>query len=289
MVKKEDIEKKVSSIYSSLSAKHRKVADFALENIYKIPLMTVQDISEATNVSVASVVRFAKAIGYESFNEFRDEIASSLQRKIEDKSIFKLIDENKLQEDVLYSVAKLEVKNINETLTQINKKEFEQFCSIILQSRKVFSLGLGISHYLSQIFSYQLKQIGIESEPIYGEALEPIEILSLCKKNDCLAAFSFPPYSKGTILAAKFAKERLKIKTLSITNKINAPIGKYSDISLRVKSENMLFTNSLSSILTLINSIVTECALINKSKSEKILRKLNAVAKISKHLLLDQE
>lgn len=289
MITKDILEKKISEIYADLSDKHRRVADFALENIYKIPLMTVQDISKATRVSVASVVRFARAIGYEGFNDFRDDIASALQSKIEDKSIFKLIDEKKLEKDTLYSVAQLEVKNINDTLSQIKKKDFYSFCDIILKARKILTLGYGISHYLSEILAYQLTQIGIEAEAISSKALEPAEVLSLCSRKDCLISFSFPPYSKKTIYAAKFAHEKLKIKNLSITNKLNAPISFYSDISLAVKSENMLFTNSLSSILTLINSITTECALRNKQKSEKCLRKLNAAAKISKHLILDEE
>jgi DNA-binding MurR/RpiR family transcriptional regulator len=51
----------------------------------------------------------------------------------------------------------------------------------------------------------------------------------------------------------------------------------YSDISLIVKSENMLYTNSFAAISVIINAITTEAARMNKKKAKDWLRKLNEI------------
>ena len=92
---------------------------------------------------------------------------------------------------------------------------------------------------------------------------------------------SFPPYSKETIDMAKFVYGS-DIKVISITNKLSAPATFYSNLSLIVKSENMLFTNSLSAISVLINAMATECALRDKKRAKRMLHKSSDIVKDQK-------
>ncbi len=83
----------------------------------------------------------------------------------------------------------------------------------------------------------------MDSHSLAYNSLTFLEQILFLTKHDLLIVFSFPPYSKETIEAVKFAKGK-GIKTIAITNKQSAPVTLYSADSLYVKSENMLFTNS---------------------------------------------
>ena len=67
---------KIRSAYSTLPTAERKVADFILENQARASLMVINEIAEAAGVSVPSVTRLARKLGYNGFLDFRVALAS---------------------------------------------------------------------------------------------------------------------------------------------------------------------------------------------------------------------
>ena len=71
---------KIRSAYSSLPSAERKVADFILNDPKQASLMVINDIARASNVSVPSVTRLARKLGYDGFMEFRVALAAGRNR-----------------------------------------------------------------------------------------------------------------------------------------------------------------------------------------------------------------
>ena len=277
MSRYKEIKKRIQDHYESLPKNQKKLAEYFLDNFDRIPFLSVNNISEATTLSVASIVRFAQRIGFSGFLEIRAEIANTLQNQIENKEIFSLLDDERLDSDTLTTVANQDIKNINDTLNQLDRANFDQAIKMILSSKRTFTMGLGISFLLSRVLAYQLNQVAVDAYNFCRDHSSFMEQILFLNKDDLIIAFSFPPYSKETIEAAKFAKEK-NIKVISITDKNAAPIAFYSDVHLIVKTENMLFTNSFSAISVVINAIATGCALNSKQKAKKMLDESTKVA-----------
>ncbi len=271
MARYKEVKEKIQANFEKLPRNQKKVADYIVNNFDKISFLNVQDISLATGASVASVVRFAQNIGFKGFSELRDAIADSLQNDLTNYQTFPLFDKKKIDGDILASVANLDIKNINDTLAIIEREVFDKSIDLIVKSERIFTAGLGISYLLSEILAYQLTQVGKDSTVFkHTHTLFHEQVLYM-NKNDLLITFSFPPYSKETIEAAKYAHDR-GIKIISVTNKATSPISFYSNEVLIVKSKNMLFTNSFAAISVLINAIATACALKNEAKAKKVLK-----------------
>jgi DNA-binding MurR/RpiR family transcriptional regulator len=274
---------RIQDHYDSLSKNHKKLADYFIDNFDAIPFLSVQQIAESTLLSVASVVRFAQKIGFNGYLEMREEISQNLQEQIKKKELFALIDiKNDLKEDNFTLIANQEIKNISETVNLIDRKNFDKSIKIILQSNRVYTAGLGISYLLAEILAYQLSQVANSTSNFSHSHSSFLEQLLYVNNDDALITLSFPPYSMETIEAAKFAQKK-KIKVIAITNKISAPISRFSDVQLIVKSENLLFTNSFSAISVLINAIATECALKNRINANKIVVELNKLVNKTKY------
>lgn len=276
MSRYKEIKFKIRDKYDSLPKNQKIIADYFIENFDKIPFLSVLEISEATTRSVASIVRFSQRIGFSGYQELKVSIGSELQNHIAKKEIFSLTDEEKIKSDTLTSVANLDITNINETLNLIDRKSFRKTVKMILNSDRVYTFGLGISFLQSQILAYQLTQVAVNSNNLLHNQASFKEQILYLKKNDLLIAFSFPPYSKETIETAKFAKQK-GLKVISITNKDSAPINKFTDSQLIVKSDNMLFTNSFAAISVLINALATETAFFNREKANKMLNEINKI------------
>lgn len=279
-----EIKEKITSRYNSLPKNQKKIADYFIDNFDKIPFVNVQDLSIATGVSVASVVRFSQRAGFKGFSELRDSITGSLQKELSNKQIFPLFEKHRVEEDLLTEVANLDIKNINDTLNLVERKTFNYIIDRISMSERVFTAGLGISYLLAEILAYQLTQVGISSSVLqHSHTLFNEHILFLNSK-DILIVFSFPPYSKETIEAAEYANKR-KIDVISITNKHASPVTFYSKANLIVKSENMLYTNSFAAISVLINAIATACAFKDKKRAKKILKESEEIM-INQNLII---
>lgn len=266
-----EIKEQIRSRYNSLPKNHRKIAEYFINNFDKIPFLNVQELSEKTGASVASIVRFSQRAGYKGFSDLRESITDSLQKGMHNGEIFPLLEKRKIDDDLLTEVANLDIKNINDTLNMIERKSFNYVIERISSAERVLTGGLGISYLLAEILAYQLTQVGINSSVlIHTHTLFHEQVLFLNPK-DLLVLFSFPPYSKETLDLARFAEEK-KIDVIAITNKPASPITFYTKANLIVESRNMLFTNSFAAISVLINAIATSCAVKDKSRAKKILK-----------------
>jgi DNA-binding MurR/RpiR family transcriptional regulator len=266
-----EIREKIQNNFDKLPANQRKVADFVIDNFDNIPFIDVHEVSNQVGVSVASVIRFAQSVGFSGFSELRDAVSDSLKKHLKKNEFFPLFDKNKLQNDLLASVANMDVKNINDTLSMIDREAFDKVIDEIIKSNRVFTAGLGISYLLAEILSYQLTQVGVDASVLKHTHTVFHEQILYMNGQDLLICFSFPPYSKETVDVARFAHKR-GIKVISITNKPTAPIVSSSKYSLTVKSENMLYTNSFAAISVIINAIATSCAIKNKERAKKVLK-----------------
>ncbi|MCX6150551.1 MAG: MurR/RpiR family transcriptional regulator [Ignavibacteriales bacterium] len=284
MVRYKHIKERIQLHYESLSANHKHIANFFIENFDKIPFLTIHDVAKATNTSVASIIRFTQRVGFSGYTELQREIATTLQNHLQKKEIFPLLDKGKFNEDVLTEVANQDISNINETLALNERENFHKAVELILSSNRVYTFGLGISYLLSEILAYQLNQVAVDARAFVFDSANFLEQILFLDKKDLIIALSFPPYSKETIEAAKFAAER-KIKVMAITNRHSSPITFYSNVNLVVKSENMLFTNSFAAISVMINAIATECAVKNKLKAKKMLKEMNKIQEIQSNTI----
>lgn len=270
MARYKEIKEKIQSRYKDLPKNQKKIADYFIDNSDSIPFLNVQEVSKATGASVASIVRFAQRIGFSGYSELRDAIAESLQNQLSGKMIFPLFDKQKVDEDLLTAVANQDIKNINDTLSLIERENFSNAVKEIGKADRVFTAGLGISYLLAEILAYQLTQVGIDAAVFKHDYTIFNEQIMFLNKNDLIIAFSFPPYSRETIEACEYARNK-GIRIISVTNTEASPVTHYSDINLVVQSENMLYTNSFAAISVVINAIATECALKNKKRAKRIL------------------
>jgi DNA-binding MurR/RpiR family transcriptional regulator len=282
------IKDKIKGKYNSLPRNHKKIADYFIDNFDRIPFLNVQDIAKSTGTSVASVVRFAQRVGFEGFSEIRDAIAETFQNQINNKVIFPLFDQNRVDEDLLTEVANVDIANINNTLNIIERKTFDYVINRILKADRVFTAGLGISYLLAEILGYQLTQVGIDSTVLKHTHTVFHEQVLFMNKKDLLIVFSFPPYSKETVEVSAFAKEK-GIDVIAITNKQASPVTFHTKANLIVKSENMLFTNSFAAISVLINAIATACALKKKGRAQKILKETEEIMESQNQIITGSE
>lgn len=259
------LNQQISEKYPSLSRKEKKIADFILQNFPAAFALSAARLAGQTGTSSATIVRFARHLGFTGFQQFRSHMLNEAKEEMMPEDRFKLLSPKENQISTVLKIAELEVKNINDTLHQLDRAVFERFIAGLNRSRCVYSIGIGISSLLARLSAYQLNQAGLTTQFCAKDEHSFLEKLIHLTPKDVLLAFSFPPYSKETVQTVKFCQER-GVMCLAVTDRTTAPIVRYSQETLLVKTRNLMFTNSVSAVAMLINAVATEIALLNKKR-----------------------
>jgi DNA-binding MurR/RpiR family transcriptional regulator len=259
------VRQRIINSYPQLSPQEKRVADHILKRGRALLAPSTSELAHETGVGSATVVRFAKHVGFSGFQQLKSQVMDEVKEEMVPEDRFKLLNPEKDHVRTLLKVAELEVNNINLTLEHISRENFEAFMQALRQAQVVFSLGIGISSLLARLATYLLNQAGIRTQYLGREEHTFIERLVNLRPHDALLAFSFPPYSRETVEAVKFCAKR-GVTCLSVTDRPTAPIVAPSSTALIVETKNLMFTNSISAVTMLLNAMATELALLNKRK-----------------------
>ncbi len=265
------LKRKILESYQRLPANQKRVADFILNQPHDLAFLATDSLSKTLKVSKATIVRFAQSLGYRGFTQLQNEVLDAVQSTLRTPERYKISLGKISNEGTLTQVARHEVQNIDRTVQYVDQATFTRVVGVLCGARKVYTMGIGISSLLAQVLSYELNQVGIESQALESGTLRFVEHLALAHRGDVIACFSFAPYSKETIDAAKYARKR-SLTVVTITDKLTSPITFHANHVLAVRTENMLHTNSISAISVVINALVTDAALKNKTAVSKMFR-----------------
>lgn len=276
------LKEKIINKYPDLSQKEKKIADYIIKNGRTIFTLSALDLAKKVEASAATVVRFAQHIGYSGFRQLRVQIINEVKEEMMPEERFELLAHHDSKISTWIKVAEQEVENINQTLSGIGKEKFEMFLEDLRKARCIHTIGVGISSIIARLSAYLFNQAGVRTHFCARDEISFIEKLINLKTRDIVLGFSFPPYSKETIEAMEFCSQR-GVKCLSITDRLTAPIVKWSHNCLVVQTKNLMFTNSISAVSMIINALATELALLKK---KKLLTNIDLINRLSKENFL---
>ncbi|MFZ5517232.1 MAG: MurR/RpiR family transcriptional regulator [Candidatus Zhuqueibacterota bacterium] len=272
MEKRKAIESAILNVVPSLPANQKKVANFFLEHIDLVALLPIKDVAKKAEVSEASIVRFAQMLGYKGYKELKDELTTTLKSQLSPTEFYQFaISEKSKTPDIFKLVAHNVITNINDSISNIDMKTFSHVVDSIISAQRIYCLGMELSHHLSRLMTFLLRQYSYDANYMSVDFLQYREQIAYMNSADLLIAFSFSPYSRETVEAIGFARDR-GIRSIAFTDKKTAPIREYATYCLQIKTDNIMFSNSLGAIVTIINAIIIELNFRDKERTLSALK-----------------
>ncbi|HSQ77176.1 MAG TPA: MurR/RpiR family transcriptional regulator [Bacteroidota bacterium] len=274
----EALNKKILKVFQRLPTNQRKVAEYILQQPSELAFQSTDTLARRLHVSKPTVVRFAQSLGYEGFTELQRECLGALHADL--ANVNRLLGrlKHETHAGTLRKVAEAEMANIDETLKHIDKQTFDDVVRLLARARRVYTMGVGVSSLLSQLMAYELNQVIVDARSIATGPMRFVETLASACSNDVVVGFSFPPYSRETVDAATFANGR-GIPVVAFTDTRTSPITFQAARVITVRTQNMLYTNSISAVSIITNAIVTQIALQTKRRMTPVLKSVAQVMK----------
>jgi DNA-binding MurR/RpiR family transcriptional regulator len=129
-----------------------------------------------------------------------------------------------------------------------------------------------------------LNQVAVNARSISSGPTRFVEPLGFLGSRDVVVGFSFPPYSRETVEAAAFARER-GANVIAVTDTRTSPITFHATQVIVVRTKNMLYTNSIAAVSIMINAIVTEIALKNRKSIAPALEAISRAMRETKQYI----
>lgn len=258
--------KNIQNKFNTLSKGQKLIADFIIDNYDKAAFMTAYDLGKTVGVSESTVVRFAITLGYTGYKDLRNELHELVRNKLTTVQRISISDRYSNKNDALKRVMEKDIDNIHNTINEIDTEKFQEAIDLILKARHVYILGLRSSSFLAGYLGFYLNFLIKDVKVIVAGPNDVFEQLLKADSNDVLIGISYPRYSKRTLEAINFSKEK-GCKIISITDSLVSPASKDSDISLIASSDMLSFVDSLVAAMSLINALIIS---IGMEKKEEI-------------------
>ncbi len=272
-----DVISQIEQKYSSMSKRHKVLSDFVRNNYDKAAFMNVEQLSRATGVSEATVVRFSAELGYEKFNQFQKALNDYAMSNLTSVQRMDRASQQYQDTDILSSVLETDIDRIRGTLANLDRNAFNGAVDALIDAKNIYIIGLRGSSALARFLEYYLNHIFSNVKLVNGASVGDIfEQMFRIGDEDVLIAFSLPRYSLRTIRAVKYAKKN-NATIIGITDGENSPILELCDFPLIAKTAMEAFVDSLVAPMSLINALVVAASMKRPKEVNSYLNKLESI------------
>ncbi len=260
MAQSATIEERISKSYAGLSDKLQLAADYVAKNPVDMATRSLRSVASTSGVSPATFSRLARALGYEDYEQMREDGRAAMGRKMESFSerAHALRSSSKPPEGRVYlnRQAAACIANIEFLDRDVTNDQLEAGVEALHNARSVLLVGsLGSSGFVDY-FSY-LTHWFSETWHVAGRNGTTLAAsMARLGPKDAILAISKAPYAKRTVSALKAAKEN-NIPTLLITDNHSSPALEFADHAYIVPTESPQFFSSYAATLVLVETIVT--------------------------------
>ena len=275
-----DIQVRLADAYRDLPEAQRTIADLLMGDPLLGALWGIESMAERAQVSVGSVMRFAKRLGYKGFSEFRDALREACTARSGEAELEQL----EVPTDMfgtLGEVVKRDGEHLTRMIQAVDHSLLESAAKVLVEANHRVILGRGVGHVMGQIFAFYLTQAGVPC--IAALPSDFSNQVANLRPKDLLVVISFAPYSRETVDAAIFAKQN-GVPVLAFSDQKASPLAPYADILIPVPSEDLLFSFSLTSFAALSHAFAIVLAARDQSGT---LKRLKAADKVAQPLFVD--
>lgn len=211
----------------SFSAMETAVADHLLSDPSAVVSATTAELAKAAGVSQASVVRFARSLGYEGLPALRLSLARELTRLDVEHELSGVargrIDASDSLHDLAHKIGFHEARSIEDTVSGLDLTCLDEVAHAIAARRPVTVLGVGASGLVAEDLCQKLQRIGQQCQFTSDTHLQLVQA-AMRTPQDVVIGISFSGRTVETHKALALAANAGAL-SVAITGNPDSPIG----------------------------------------------------------------
>ena len=257
----------ITEYYQQLTKSEKQIANYLRKNQEESAFLSAAELAERLGLSEATIVRFARTVGFDSYPAMREVLQENFRRRVTHSTRLQsrledLLDGGDILERMIAS--------------EIDRQAFHQAVDLMKSHKRIFVFGLGPSVSLVELMDIRLSRVGWDVIPLTTTGREILEPLLRMDEQDLLFTICFFDITPPLELVLNYANE-MNTKVIMLTDTLGSIIGDKADVVLTAKRGPVSGFHSLVVPMTIINTLLLALAQEDQEQAMANLDKLDGL------------
>lgn len=243
-----------------LSPLYRALADFVLSHPDELAFSTAAELARRVGASEATVIRFARSIGYPGYAEFRSDFQASVRTQL--TTVRRLRESERghgsTDEGIVRQVLREESRNLERIGDIIDQSTFDRLARRLLRADPLYVAGVRASACLASYLAYQAAEVLPNVSIITSGSADSLFKLRP-SENALLVAFAFPRYPREIVQIIEVATT-IDIPVVAVTDSFSSPIVRNSVECVLLPHQSPRFVDLFAAPITVAAALIETAA-----------------------------
>jgi DNA-binding MurR/RpiR family transcriptional regulator len=250
----------ISEKYKDLTKSEKQIADYLRKNQEESAFLSAAEIAGRLDLSEATLVRFARSLGFESYPAMRELLQENFRRRVTHAARLRSrLDDLRESGDIFERLVISEMDYMTHSLETLDRSAFHQAVELMNAHKRIFIFGMGPSVSLVDLMKIRLERFGRQVSPLTTAGREFLEPLLSMTDRDLLFLICFFDVSPELQLVLDYARE-IHCPIIMLTDTLGSIVGDRANIVLSAKRGPLSGFHSLVVPMTIINALLLAMA-----------------------------
>lgn len=277
----QDFSQIISDHYNQLTKSEKQIANYLRKNQEESAFLSAGELAERLELSEATLVRFARTLGFESYPAMRAVLQENFRRRVTHSTRLRSrLDDLREGGDIFEKVTVSEIDYLTQALQTIDREALHEAVNRMIKSDHIFVFGTGPSISLVDLLDLRLTRFGKQVIPLTIAGRETLEPMLLMTDRDLLFAIGFFDVNPTMQIVLDHAK-KVNCPAILLTDTLGSVIGEKVDVVLSAKRGPVSEFHSLVVPMTIINTLLL--AFANEDR-EQVMANLDRLDQLRERL-----
>jgi DNA-binding MurR/RpiR family transcriptional regulator len=246
----------ISEKYKDLTKSEKQIADYLRNNQEEAAFLSVGELANRLDLSEATLVRFARSLGFDSYPAMREVLQENFRRRVTHSARLRSrLDDLREAGDIFERLVVSEMDYMTQSLESVDRDSLRQAVHLMENRKRIFIFGLGPSVSLVELMRIRLERFGHQVVPLITAGREFLEPLLSMTRQDLLFVICFFDVTPALKLTLDYAGET-ECPVIMLTDTLGSIIGDKATVVLSARRGPISGFHSLVVPMTIINSLL---------------------------------
>lgn len=263
-----DFQRRLETRFPALTKSEQRIASFLLADYDQAAFLSAAELARTLGVSEATVVRFARSIGFESYPQLRRCLQDLYRSKVTPASRLQqtLAGLSSGQGHVLTKVIDMELQYLTEAGHTLHLAEFDRAVDLLVHAPHVFVYASGPSAAIAELAETRLRRFGLAALALTDSGRNLTEKLQLFRPGDVVLAAAFNHLNAEVVAVLEHAR-RTDCRAILLTDTLGHALRDKADVILAARRGPVSTFHSLVVPMTILNALLLAVAMARPAES----------------------
>ncbi|MBP9675613.1 MAG: MurR/RpiR family transcriptional regulator [Anaerolineaceae bacterium] len=267
----------VNDQYNSLTKSEKRIANFLRKNQEESAFLSAGEIAHRLALSEATLVRFARKLGFSSYPEMRGVLQGDFRQRVTHSARLRgRLSEIQENGGIFERLTTTEIDYLTQALVSIDTEEMDRAVELIKTHPRIYVFGLGPSVSLVDLMEIRLRRFGKTVMSLKVSGREVIDSMLAMQADDLVFVICFFDQNPTLRLVLDYSK-KVGATVIMLTDILDTILSDKADVILSARRGPVGEFHSLVVPMTIINALLLSVANADQENIMPALDKLDSL------------